>query len=145
MKRTIYVSVLLVITFVIGCTHSHEPSETMKEVISLNTEMWKDLNELKIEVNANLKRATVYSGELDSLEMAERGERLIHLTSQKSKLKELDALIPELKGYEPKCSHEEGEPHSHNSVELAEIPESDLLQLHKELRAKLDQVKAALK
>lgn len=145
MRKIKQVVFILLTSSIFGCGHSHEHSETMKEVIELNTGMWKELNELKVEVNVQLKQATSYEGELDSLAKVERGILLTKLASQKKRLKELDALIPELEGYEPKCTHEEGEPHTHHTVDVAGISEADLLSIHKELKLEIDKVKNEIK
>ncbi len=136
---------LIILVSIWSCDHTHEHSETMKEVIQINTTMWEELNSLKSKVSTELKSSTAITEALDSLEKTKISTRLIHLTAQKERLKQLDAMIPELKGYEPKCNHEPGETHTHNSLDVSGIPENELLELHKELKRELEKVKASLK
>jgi len=143
--KTIIFSALISLLFLNSCGHTHEHSEEMKTVIEMNTQLWEDLNALKSDVNTRLKSATTVTTELDSLAKAKLSSELILLTSQKEKLKELDAKIPAIEGYEPKCNHEPGEPHNHNNVKVNGMPEHELLELHKLLKEELNQIKAALK
>jgi hypothetical protein len=67
------------------------------------------------------------------------------LMDQKLALESLDKIIPELKGYEPKCNHEPGEAHSHNTVDIDGLDEKELLEIHKELTSTLTAIKDNLK
>ncbi len=142
--RTLLISILAGMLLLLSCGHTHEHSTEMKKVIEMNTKLWDDLNSLKTDVNARLKSALVVTGELDSVAKAKVSSELKMLTSQKAKLKELDAKIPALEGYEPKCNHEPGEPHEHNHVKVNGMPEAELLELHQLLKKELDEVKKAL-
>lgn len=134
----------LVVLFclVCSCGHSHEHSETMKEVINMNVKLWEDLNATKDEVKNQMKLAAQTPGKLDSMGKAELSAKLTLLARKKEELSKLDGLIPEINGYEPKCNHEPGEPHTHNHIDIEGIPENDLLEIHKELRARLENIKA---
>lgn len=143
--KTVIASLVIVISMLASCGHTHEHSAEMKEVIKMNTELWESLNSMKTDVNARIKSAMVVTGELDSLAKANLSKELKMLTTQKTKLKELDAKIPALEGYEPKCNHEPGEPHEHNNVKVNGMPEAELLELHLLLKEELDEVKQALK
>ncbi|MFK7757011.1 MAG: hypothetical protein AB8B53_08790 [Flavobacteriales bacterium] len=144
MKKLV-ISVLSGVLFLASCGHTHEHTPVMKEVIQMNTQLWDDLNTLKSDVNVRLKSATTLTGELDSVAKVEMSEKLILLTTQKTKLKELDAKVPSLEGYEPECNHEPGEPHEHNNIKVNGMPEVELLELHQLLKQELDEVKEALK
>ncbi|MFT6626342.1 MAG: hypothetical protein ACJAUX_000557 [Flavobacteriales bacterium] len=135
-------------SFVLGftsCGHNHEQSPVMKEVVEINVRLWEDLNSAKAEVRSRIEKVTTITDPLDSVREEKVSIELKLLMDQKLALESLDKIIPELKGYEPKCNHEPGEVHSHNTVDIEGLDEKELLEIHKELTSKLAAIKDNLK
>ena len=135
-------------SFVLGfasCGHNHEQSPVMKEVVEINVRLWEDLNSAKAEVRSRIEKVTTITDPLDSVVEEKLSFELKLLMDQKLALESLDKIIPELKGYEPKCNHEPGEVHSHNTVDIEGLDEKELLEIHKELTSKLAAIKDNLK
>lgn len=135
-------------SFVFGfacCGHNHEESPVMKEVVEINVRLWEDLNSAKAEVRSRIEKVTTITDPLDSVVVEKLSFELKLLMDQKLALESLDKIIPELKGYEPKCNHEPGEAHSHNTVDINGLDEKELLEIHKELTSTLTAIKDNLK
>ena len=135
-------------SFVLGfacCGHNHEESPVMKEVVEINVRLWEDLNSAKADVRSRIEKVTTITDPLDSVVEEKLSFELKLLMDQKLALESLDKIIPELKGYEPKCNHEPGEVHSHNTVDIEGLDEKELLEIHKELTSKLAAIKDNLK
>ena len=135
-------------SFVFGftcCGHNHEESPVMKEVVEINVRLWEDLNSAKAEVRSRIEKVTTITDPLDSVVEEKLSFELKLLMDQKLALESLDKIIPELKGYEPKCNHEPGEVHSHNTVDIEGLDEKELLEIHKELKSTLTAIKDNLK
>ena len=135
-------------SFVLGfacCGHNHEESPVMKEVVEINVRLWEDLNSAKAEVRSRIEKVTTITDPLDSVVEEKLSFELKLLMDQKLALESLDKIIPELKGYEPKCNHEPGEVHSHNTVDIEGLDEKELLEIHKELKSTLTAIKDNLK
>jgi hypothetical protein len=135
-------------SFVLGftsCGHNHEQSPVMKEVVEINVRLWEDLNSAKAEVRSRIEKVTTITNPLDSVREEKVSIELKLLMDQKLALESLDKIIPELKGYEPKCNHEPGEAHSHNTVDIDGLDEKELLEIHKELTSTLTAIKDNLK
>ena len=135
-------------SFVLGfasCGHNHEQSPVMKEVVEINVRLWEDLNSAKAEVRSRIEEVTTITNPLDSVREEKVSIELKLLMDQKLALESLDKIIPELKGYEPKCNHEPGEAHSHNTVDINGLDEKELLEIHKELTSTLTAIKDNLK
>ena len=135
-------------SFVLGftsCGHNHEQSPVMKEVVEINVRLWEDLNSAKAEVRSRIEKVTTITDPLDSVVEEKLSFELKLLMDQKLALESLDKIIPELKGYEPKCNHEPGEVHSHNTVDIEGLDEKELLEIHKELKSTLTAIKDNLK
>ena len=135
-------------SFVLGftsCGHNHEQSPVMKEVVEINVRLWEDLNSAKAEVRSRIEKVTTITDPLDSVVEEKLSFELKLLMDQKLALESLDKIIPELKGYEPKCNHEPGEAHSHNTVDIDGLDEKELLEIHKELTSTLTAIKDNLK
>jgi hypothetical protein len=127
------------------CGHNHEESPVMKEVVEINVRLWEDLNSAKAEVRSRIENVTTITDPLDSMVEEKLRFELKLLMDQKLALESLDKIIPELKGYEPKCNHEPGEVHSHNTVDIEGLDEKELLEIHKELKSTLTAIKDNLK
>ena len=135
-------------SFVLGfacCGHNHEESPVMKEVVEINVRLWEDLNSAKADVRSRIEKVTTITDPLDSVVEEKLSFELKLLMDQKLALESLDKIIPELKGYEPKCNHEPGEVHSHNTVDIEGLDEKELLEIHKELTSTLTAIKDNLK
>ena len=135
-------------SFVLGfasCGHNHEQSPVMKEVVEINVRLWEDLNSAKADVRSRIEEVTTITNPLDSVREEKVSIELKLLMDQKLALESLDKIIPELKGYEPKCNHEPGEAHSHNTVDIDGLDEKELLEIHKELTSTLTAIKDNLK
>ena len=135
-------------SFVLGftsCGHNHEQSPVMKEVVEINVRLWEDLNSAKAEVRSRIEKVTTITDPLDSVREEKVSIELKLLMDQKLALESLDKIIPELEGYEPKCNHEPGEAHSHNTVDIDGLDEKELLEIHKELTSTLTAIKDNLK
>ena len=146
MKRIIILAFISVLIWELtSCGNNHEHSPVMKEVVEMNIKLWEDLNATKAEVKSRITMATAISAPLDSLKKVEVGTELKLLIEQKVALENLDKIVPELKGYEPKCNHEPGEAHSHNTVDVNGLDEKELLEIHQELTATLSSIKDKLK
>ena len=117
----------------------------MKEVVEINVRLWEDLNSAKAEVRSRIEKVTTITDPLDSVVEEKLSFELKLLMDQKLALESLDKIIPELKGYEPKCNHEPGEVHSHNTVDIEGLDEKELLEIHKELKSTLTAIKDNLK
>jgi len=144
MKKVLRFLAITMGVLMISCGHSHEHSEIMEEVISMNQKLWEDVNKVKSHINSEIKKSATITQDLDSAAKSDISKRLIHLTEQKALMTALHDEIPELKGYEPKCTHEPGEPHTHSSVDINGIKEDELLEIHKTLKDRLDAVKQAV-
>lgn len=128
-----------------SCGHNHEESPVMKEAVEMNVKLWEGLNSAKAEVRSRIEMASTITVPLDSVRKEKVSAELELLLDQKLALENLDKIIPELKGYEPKCNHEPGEAHSHNTVDVSGLDEQELLEIHKELTATLTSIKDNLK
>jgi len=145
MIRKIIILELIVFIFTaFSCGHTHEHTETMKQVIEMNKTLWDDLNTAKADVKLEMTEATQVVGNLDSDKKLKISKRLKELAFQKEKLRELDTSIPSIEGYEPKCNHEPGEPHEHNNIDIYGVPEDELLDIHKELKSQLEEIKEVI-
>ncbi len=146
MKKSIVLAFsIVVLVGLFRCGHTHEQTPVMKEIVEMNVKLWEDLNAAKSEVKTRLRLASTVASQPDSLEKIELGAELNLLMEQKRALADLDKIIPELKGYEPKCNHEPGEAHSHNTVDVNGLDEKDLLEIHKELTVALKSITDKLK
>ena len=117
----------------------------MKEIISMNKKLWEDLNVTKAKLKTDIETIVSVTGDLNQEDKKELSQNLEMLLSQRDELRNLDQLIPELEGYEPKCNHEPGEVHSHNMVDINGMDENDLLAVHKELRVELNNIMTKVK